>query len=176
MRKIAIIAAAIGLAVSIYYAGHHRGDKAVRGLDGNSPASPAPALALVDLSGHKIVTSTYTGRVVLINFWAAWCTPCAAEIPQFVALQDRYRAQGLQVLGISMDDQDRALRDFCEKHKINYPVIAGNQKIAEAYGGILGLPTTFLIGRDGRIRTRYAGLADFAKLEQEIVAVLRTSE
>lgn len=176
MRKIAIIAAAIGLAASVYYAGPHRDAKAIRGLDGNSPASPAPALTLVDLSGNKILTSTYTGKVVLINFWAAWCTPCAEEIPQFVALQDKYRARDLQVIGISMEDQDRSLRNFCEKHKVNYPVIAGNQKIAEAYGGILGLPTTFLIGRDGRIRAKYSGPADFAKLEQEIVAVLQTNQ
>jgi peroxiredoxin len=173
MRKIVIVAAAIGLAACVYYAGHNR--KAVRGLDGKPPASPAPALTFVDLNGNKILTSAYTGKVVLINFWAAWCTPCAEEIPQFVALQDKYRAQDLQVIGISMDDQDRTLRDFCEKHKVNYPVIAGNQKIAEAYGGILGLPTTFLIGRDGRIRAKYSGLADFARLEQEIVAALRTN-
>jgi cytochrome c biogenesis protein CcmG/thiol:disulfide interchange protein DsbE len=176
MRKVAIIAAAIGLAAAVYYSGHHRGAQGVRGLDGKPPASPAPVLTLVDLSGNKILTSSYTGKVVLINFWAAWCTPCAEEIPRFVALQDKYRAQDLQVIGISMEDQDRTLRDFCEKHKVNYPVIAGNQKIAEAYGGILGLPTTFLIGRDGRIRAKYSGLADFAKLEQEIVAMLRTTQ
>jgi len=167
MRRIAVFIAAIGLAVAVYYGTHdrHQGTR--------SSTSQAPALTLVDLGGNKINTSSYAGKVVLINFWAAWCTPCAEEIPQFVALQDKYRAQGLQVIGISMEDRDSALRDFYRKYKMNYPVVAGSEKIAEAYGGILGLPTSFLIGRDGRIRAKYPGLADFAKLEQAIIALLR---
>jgi peroxiredoxin len=173
MKTFAGIALGVAIVAALVYFGErHRASS----LTANAPPPMAPALTLVDLSGNKIVTSNYAGKVLLINFWAAWCTPCAEEIPQFIALQDKYRAQGLRMIGISMDDQDRALREFCEKYKVNYPVIAGNQKIAEAYGGILGLPTTFLIGRDGRIRAKYSGLADFAKLEQEIVAVLRTSE
>jgi len=167
MRRIAVVMAAVGLAVAVYYGTHDRR------RDTRSSTSQAPALALVDLGGNKIETSGYAGKVVLINFWAAWCTPCAEEIPQFVALQDKYRAQGLQVIGISMEDRDSALRDFYRKYKMNYPVVAGSAKIAEAYGGILGLPTSFLIGRDGHIRAKYPGLADFAKLEQEIIALLR---
>jgi peroxiredoxin len=167
MRRVAVVIAAVGLAVAIYYGTH------ARHRDTRSSTSLAPALTLVDLGGNKIDTSSYAGKVVLINFWAAWCTPCAEEIPQFIALQDKYRAQGLQVIGISMEDRDSALRDFYRKYKMNYPVVAGNEKIAEAYGGILGLPTSFLIGRDGRIRAKYPGLADFTKLEQEIIALLR---
>ena len=167
MRRVAVVIAAVGLAVAIYYGTH------ARHRDTRSSTSLAPALTLVDLGGNKIDTSSYAGKVVLINFWAAWCTPCAEEIPQFIALQDKYRAQGLQVIGISMEDRNSALRDFYRKYKMNYPVVAGNEKIAEAYGGILGLPTSFLIGRDGRIRAKYPGLADFAKLEQEIIALLR---
>ena len=167
MRRVAVVIAAVGLAVAIYYGTH------ARHRDTRSSTSLAPALTLVDLGGNKIDTSSYAGKVVLINFWAAWCTPCAEEIPQFIALQDKYRAQGLQVIGISMEDRNSALRDFYRKYKMNYPVVAGNEKIAEAYGGILGLPTSFLIGRDGRIRAKYPGLADFTKLEQEIIALLR---
>jgi peroxiredoxin len=167
MRRVAVVIAAVGLAVAIYYGTH------ARHRDTRSSTSLAPALTLVDLGGNKIDTSSYAGKVVLINFWAAWCTPCAEEIPQFIALQDKYRAQGLQVIGISMEDRDSALRDFYRKYKMNYPVVSGNEKIAEAYGGILGLPTSFLIGRDGRIRAKYPGLADFTKLEQEIIALLR---
>jgi peroxiredoxin len=174
MRKIAVVIAAIGLAVAVYYGTHERTPKQASQRD--TKLSASPALTLVDLSGNKIDTSSYAGDVVLINFWAAWCTPCAEEIPKLVALQDKYRAQGFQVIGISMEDRDSALRDFYRKHRMNYPVAAGSAKIAEAYGGILGLPTTFLIGRDGRIRAKYPGLADFAKLEQEIVALLRTNQ
>jgi peroxiredoxin len=176
MRRIAVVIAAIGLAVAVYYGTRDRTAKHTRERDTRSSASQAPALTLVDLGGNKIDTSSYAGKVVLINFWAAWCTPCAEEVPQLVALQDKYRAQGFQVIGISMEDRDSALHDFYRKYKMNYPVAAGSAKIAESYGGILGLPTTFLIGRDGRIRAKYPGLADFAKLEQEIVALLRTNQ
>ena len=168
--------AAIGLAVAVYYGTHNRPAKQTRQQDTGSSASPAPALTLVDLGGKRIDTSSYTGKVVLVNFWAAWCTPCAEEVPQLIALQDKYRAQGFQVIGISMEDRDSALRDFYRKYRMNYPVVAGSAKIAESYGGILGLPTTFLIGRDGRIRAKYPGLADFASLEQEIISLLRTDQ
>ncbi len=173
MRKIAAFLAVFGLAVAVYYGNHNRIAKRARDRNPGSSALQAPALTLVDLSGYHIETSSYAGKVVLINFWAAWCTPCAGEIPQLVALQDKYRAQGFRVIGISMEDRDSALRDFYRNYKMNYPVIAGNAKIAEAYGGILGLPTSLLIGRDGRIRAKYAGLLDFAKLEQEITSLLR---
>jgi peroxiredoxin len=176
MRRIAVAIAAIGLAVGLYLARQHPGTKRARQPEAKSFNSQAPALTLVDLSGNKIDTSSYAGKVVLINFWAAWCTPCAEEIPQLVALQDKYRAQGFRVIGISMEDRDSALRDFYRKYKMNYPVAAGSAKIAESYGGILGLPTSFLIGRDGRIRAKYPGLADFPKLEQEIMVLLRTDQ
>jgi thiol-disulfide isomerase/thioredoxin len=113
------------------------------------------------------------GNVVLINFWAAWCTPCTEEIPKLIAFQEKYRAQGFRVIGISMEDKDSALREFYRKNNVNYPVIAGNEKIAEAYGGILGLPTSVLISRDGSIRAKHPGLADFAMLEREIIALLQ---
>jgi peroxiredoxin len=175
MRKIAVVIAAMGLAIAVYY-GTHNGVKGARGTDTTSSWSKAPALTLVDLDGNRIDSSSYAGHVVLINFWAAWCTPCADEIPKLVALQEKYGPQGFRIIGISMEDRDSALREFYRKNKMNYPVIAGNEKIAQAYGGILGLPTTFLIGRDGRIRAKYPGLADFSTLEQEIIALLHANQ
>ena len=176
MRRIAVVIVALGLAIAVYYGTRDRTAKQTRQQDPGSSALQAPALTLVDLSGKRIDTSSYTGKVVLVNFWAAWCTPCAEEVPQLVALQDKYRAQGLQVIGNSMEDKDSALRDFYRQYRMNYPVVAGSAKFAESYGGILGLPTTFLIGRGGRIRARHPGLADFASLEQEIIALLRTNQ
>jgi peroxiredoxin len=168
MRKWPIAIAAVGLMLALLIGFHHRKTAPATTL------AAAPALTFVDLAGQKIETASFQGKVVLINFWAAWCTPCADEVPQLVGLQDKYRAAGFQAVGISMEDKESALRDFYRKYKMNYPVVIGNQKIAQEYGGILGLPTTFLIGRDGRIRTKYAGLVDFPKLEQEIVSLLRT--
>jgi cytochrome c biogenesis protein CcmG, thiol:disulfide interchange protein DsbE len=169
MKKLAIAMAAVGLLLALFIGFHHR--KAARAPSGSQAA--APALTLVDLGGQKIETASFQGKVVLINFWAAWCTPCAEEVPQLVALQDKYRAAGFQAVGISMEDKESALRDFYRKYKMNYPVVIGNQNIAQEYGGILGLPTTFLIGRDGRIREKYSGLVDFSNVEREIVALLR---
>lgn len=145
-----------------------------------APASPssasallAPALTLTDLDGQRVETASYSGQVVLVNFWAAWCTPCTEEVPRLMELQEEYRARGLRVIGFSMEDREPALRAFYRQHKMNYPVVVGNEKIAEAYGGVLGLPMSILIGRDGRVRARYPGLADVGKLERDIVAQLR---
>ncbi len=172
MRRLAILVAAVGLIAAVYL-GIHRGRHGGGEVTKSAASSLAPRLRAMDLGGNNIDTAAYTGNVVLINFWAAWCTPCREEIPQFVSLQEKYRGQGLQLIGISMDDQEQALRDFYRQYKMNYPVIAGTQKIAQEYGGVLGLPTTFLIDRDGRIRARYSGAADFSKLERRIVALLQ---
>jgi cytochrome c biogenesis protein CcmG, thiol:disulfide interchange protein DsbE len=176
MRKVAVAIAAIGLAVAVYYGIHGPTAKRARDRDTTSSGLRAPALTLVDLDGNRIESSSYAGHVLLINFWAAWCTPCTEEIPKLIALQDKYGAQGFRVIGISMEDRDSALREFYRKNKMNYPVVAGNEKIAEAYGGILGLPTSFLISRDGSVRAKHPGLADFSKLEQEIITLLQTNQ
>lgn len=173
MKKIVLVIAALGVVGAVYYGMHEHNLKYVRSQKTSVHSAPlAPTLVLVDLNGNKIDTSRYAGNVVFVNFWAAWCTPCAGEIPQIMALQDKYRAQGLRVLGISMDDTDSALRDFYRRYKMNYPVVAGSEKIAEAYGGVLGLPTSILIGRDGHIYTKYVGMTDFAKVERDIVVLL----
>jgi thiol-disulfide isomerase/thioredoxin len=116
--------------------------------------------------------ATYRGRVVLLNFWATWCTPCRAEIPHFVDLQNRYRQQGLQIIGISLDDQTNPVRVFYEQFKMNYPVTIGDANLAERYGGILGLPVSFLIDCDGRVYVKHTGQTDISLIEQEIKPLL----
>jgi len=174
MQRIAVVIAVVALGATAYYAAHE--GVITWTHDRNAKlASRAPSVTLVDLSGNSIDTSSYKGNVVLVNFWAAWCTPCADEVPKLIALQDKYRAQGLRVVGISMDDSDTALRDFYRKYKMNYPVAAGDQKVVNAYGGILGLPTSLLISRDGIIHEKHVGLADSSRLEQEIIALLKAN-
>jgi peroxiredoxin len=173
VRQLAILIAAVGLIAGLYLGLRHR---TVRGEPASDGSTVAPRLTAVDLSGNRIDTASLQGKVVLINFWAAWCTPCTAEIPQFVALQDKYGPRGLQTIGISMDDKEPVLREFYRKNKMNYPVVAGTQKIAQEYGGVLGLPTTFLIGRDGRIHAKLSGAANFPELERQIAGLLQAGK
>jgi peroxiredoxin len=133
---------------------------------------PAPDFSLTDLTGQKLALSGYRGKVVLLDFWATWCDPCKAEIPHFVEMQNRYRPQGLQVIGISMDDDEQLARDFRQRFKMNYPVAMGNPQLAEQYGGILGLPITFAIDREGRIVSRHIGATDPSVFETEIRKLL----
>ena len=127
---------------------------------------------LTDLDGKQFRPSDYRGKVVLVNFWAAWCAPCAEEIPQFVGLQNKYRDQGLQIVGVSVEDIESELRSFCLKNHVNYPVVPGDQQVADSFGGVLGLPTTFLIGKDGVIYRKYSGATDFAVLERDFLPLL----
>ena len=174
MRKAILRSLALIVVVAGFYfvLRHHRSPAGLRGV-GIGQHSLAPDFSLADLAGENIHLSSYRGKVVLLDFWATWCDPCREEIPHLVELQNKYGAQGLQIIGVSMDDGPEPVREFFQQFKINYPVVMGNAKTGELYGGILGLPIAFLIGRDGRISTKHIGAADISVLEAEIVNLLR---
>jgi cytochrome c biogenesis protein CcmG, thiol:disulfide interchange protein DsbE len=132
----------------------------------------APDFSLPDLNGKPLALSDYRGKVVLLDFWATWCDPCRDEIPRFVALQEKYRDRGFQIIGISIDDSPEPVRQFQQQFRMNYPIVMGNAKVAELYGGILGLPVAFLIGPDGRIAAKHLGATDVSVFEKEIVSML----
>ena len=134
---------------------------------------PAPDFSLTDLDGHPLTLTQFRGKVVVLDFWATWCEPCKIEIPHFIEIQNRYGAQGLQVIGISMDDDEKPVRDFQQQYKVNYPVAVGHAKLAQAYGGILGLPITFVIDREGRMVKRYIGQTQASVFEREVGKLLR---
>ena len=172
-RRVILIFVVAAVAAGIYAGMRRTGRSSVVSVGG---LRAAPDLSVIDLNGDALHTSTYKGKVVLVNFWAAWCTPCAEEVPQFIALQKKYHDQGLQVIGFSVEDDAAELRDFYRKHQMNYPVVPSDLKIADGFGGVLGLPTTFLIGKDNLIHAKHNGATDFSALEQEVIALLHAPQ
>jgi len=143
--------------------------------NGDSEHPDAPEISLTDIAGKRLDLADYKGKVVVLDFWATWCGPCRAEIPGFVVMQEKYASQGFSLIGISMDDDSAPVVDFYKEFRMNYPVAVGNQRIGELYGGILGLPTTFLIGRDGRIYAKHTGGINPAIIEEEVQQLLAMS-
>lgn len=184
MRPATVLLAFAVIALGVYLGIHrHRGqhpastNAATENRASTNPGlTAAPDLSVTDLNGGALQTAKYKGKVVLVNFWAAWCTPCAEEVPQFIALQKKYQDQGLQVIGVSVEDDAGELRSFYRKYQMNYPVVPGDIKIADAFGGVLGLPTTFVIGRDNLIHGKHNGATDFSVIEREVVALLHAPQ
>lgn len=141
------------------------------------PASAKKAnldFTIDDMNGKSIKLADYKGKVVLLDFWATWCGPCKEEIPNFVQLQDEYGPKGLAVLGLSVDDTPDKLKRFASEFKMNYPVLVGlgRDDVQDAFGPIWGIPTTFLISRDGKICRKNTGIQGKAKYERDIKALL----
>ena len=126
-----------------------------------SKRKPAPNFALKDANGKVVHLADYKGKVVLLDFWATWCGPCAVEIPWFTEFQRKYKDQGFEVVGVSMDDDGwKAITPFVQQKKINYRVVLGDDKTGDQYGGLEALPTTFVIDRYGRIASVHVGLTN----------------
>jgi cytochrome c biogenesis protein CcmG/thiol:disulfide interchange protein DsbE len=138
----------------------------------DSALRTAPDFTRTALDGKSLSLRKYRGKVVLLNFWATWCGPCLIEIPVFAAWQNTYGAAGLQIVGISMDDDAAPVKRMYEKDRLNYPVAMGDAELGELFGGVLGLPLTYLIGPDGRIVGRYQGEPDLKRLEARIKSLL----
>jgi peroxiredoxin len=128
----------------------------------------APEFVLKDLAGRKIDLKQYRGKVVLLNFWATWCASCRVELPKFDAWQKKYSGDGLQVLAVSMDDAVPPVRKAVQRLHLDFPVVMGDAQLGESYGGVLGLPVTFLIDRDGRIAGKEEGAVDLTALESKV--------
>ena len=135
---------------------------------------PAPDFTLPLIDGGQLHLSSYRGKVVLLDFWATWCVPCREETPHFVELQQRYGGQGLQIIGVSMDDGTEPVRAFYQQFHMNYPVVMGTADVGAAYGGVLGLPIAFLIDREGHIYAKHIGATDAAVFDKDIATLLQT--
>src|SRR4051794_40953745 len=142
-------------------------------LSGNVKGALAPDFTLKTIDGKDVKLSDLRGKAVLLNFWATWCGPCKIEIPWFMELEKQYGPQGLVVLGVAMDDDGKeTVTKFADEMKIDYTILVGNDQIADQYGGVAGLPTTFYIDRSGKIVKKVPGLVSHSEIEEGIKTAL----
>jgi len=142
--------------------------------DNGQAAEKMRHFALPSAHDNIVIDSkSYQGQTILINFFATWCPPCRKEIPSLAALQKKYGPQGLAVIGISTDEggSSQVVR-FAEKMGINYPVLMSDQQTLNSFGGIFGIPTTFLVNTKGFIVKRFEGYTDQKILEKELNKIL----
>ncbi len=143
-------------------------------IAGPEQLGKAADFQLRDLRGGEVRLSDFSGKVVILNFWATWCPPCRMELPGLQDLYARYKDRGATVVGIAVDSGgEEELKRFVRKVGIDYPVLVGDQKVMNQYGGIQGLPTTFIIDQNGIILNRYMGLVDLSIYEKSIRALLK---
>jgi cytochrome c biogenesis protein CcmG/thiol:disulfide interchange protein DsbE len=135
----------------------------------------APDFELRSLDGANARLSDPRGKAVLLNFWATWCAPCRVEMPWLVHLDQTYRAQGLRIVGVAMDDSGapQEIAAFARQRDVKYQVVLGNSSIANEYGGVRFMPQSFFIDRDGKITKTTTGLIDKKDLEDGIKALLQ---
>ena len=133
----------------------------------------APAMVLRDINGRSLSLSDYKGKVVLLNFWATWCPPCRAEVPELIRWQKMYRGRGLQVIGVTYPPQTLTeVRRFVRKAKLNYPVGLGTKEMRSLFTQSDSLPMTIVISKDGRVRDIIEGILLPEEFEQKIKPLL----
>jgi len=133
----------------------------------------APDFTLESLDGKTVRLSDFRGKGVLLNFWATWCQPCKIEMPWFAELQKQYGPQGLQIVGVAMDDASpKEIAEFAQDLGVNYPILVGKEAVGDAYGGVQFLPATFYIGRDGKVVDKVFGLKGRGEIEENIKKAL----
>ena len=138
----------------------------------------APEFVLPTIGGKELKLSTYKGKIVILDFWATWCPPCRKGIPDLIELKKEYGEKGLEVIGVSVDGITKDgstvndIKPFIKEYKINYPIVLGDQQIIYKYGGIQGIPTTFVIDKNGKIAARYGQLVPKQTYVKEIEKIL----
>ncbi|MGE3176558.1 MAG: TlpA family protein disulfide reductase, partial [Vicinamibacterales bacterium] len=139
----------------------------------DAPAAPLD-YTLKNVDDEPVTLADFKGKVLLLDFWATWCGPCKVEIPGFVDMQEKYGSQGLQIVGVSVDDTPDKLRPYVAEMKMNYPVLQGlgHDDMLDAFGPMLGIPVSVLISREGKICARHMGLVEKDVFEQEIKSLL----
>jgi thiol-disulfide isomerase/thioredoxin len=162
------------LAISLVWFAPGIDDHDHAGEGGALEGSPAPLdFTLKDMNGIDVRLDSFEGKVVLINFWATWCTPCKAEIPDLVAMQAKYKSD-LVVLGISVDDTAAQIKPYAVEYKVNYRMLVGNKRldVQDALGPLGAVPVSIVVDRDGLIARKHTGIFTREQLETEIRALL----
>ncbi len=147
--------------------------------DANDPMSANPysidlGFALMDADENEFTIAQFEGQVRVVNFWATWCPPCRDEIPDFQAFHEKYEAQGVKIIGIALDEQGAEIvQPFVEEMNMTYlSLIDTSQMAAAKFGGIYGIPTTFIIDREGMVRKKHVGYMSYENLESAVLPLL----
>jgi thiol-disulfide isomerase/thioredoxin len=173
-NPLALLVVAVVAAAMLYF-GFHMARRSGPMPPAITKSGPAPDFTLQTLDGESMRLSDLRGKAVLLNFWATWCSPCKIEMPWFIELQKQYGSQGLQIVGVAMDDSGKEdIAKFAKDMGVNYPVLLGKEAVGQAYGGVFALPESFFIGRDGKIVDKIIGLKGKAEIEDSIKKALDT--
>lgn len=174
-NPLALVVVAV-IAAGMLYFGLHAARRSTAGRPVSAGyGNPAPDFTLETLDGKSLSLSSLRGKAVLVNFWATWCGPCKIETPWLVELQREYGDQGLQIVGVAMDDSGKdEIARFAKDMGMNYPVLLGKEAVGEAYGGVPALPESFFVGRNGKIVYKIMGIEGKAEIEEAIKKALNT--
>jgi thiol-disulfide isomerase/thioredoxin len=176
MTVVLLAAAAAG------FVGCKSGGSQAAGLGTEKSLPNEPEVTFKDLQGKDVSLASLKGKVVIVNFWATWCEPCQAEIPWMINFQKKYADKGFTLLGVAMDEEGKSVVEpYVQKTQfdvaghpmtMNYPIVLGDDDLAAKFGGLLGLPTSYVITREGKIAKRYIGLASEGDLDKLIQSLL----
>jgi cytochrome c biogenesis protein CcmG/thiol:disulfide interchange protein DsbE len=180
--KFSMIVIILAAAAAVTFTGCKSGGGQAAALGSEKPLPNEPDVTFKDLQGKDVSLASLKGKVVVVNFWATWCEPCQVEIPWMIGFQKKYADRGFTLLGVAMDEEGKsAVEPFVQKTQfdvdghpttMSYPIVLGDDDLAGKFGGLLGLPTTYVITRDGKVAKHYIGLATESDLDKLIQSLL----
>lgn len=139
---------------------------------------PAPNLDLKTLNGETINLADQDGKVLLVNFWATWCAPCRKEIPDLIDLHEKYKSDGLRVIGVATDQEGmEAVKPFVDEQNITYPIVLDTSKTIQGeFDQMYGLPTTYVVNPDGKIVRRVLGIFPVEEMRPTLTDMLQSDK